>query len=171
MVKIKTTEQEEKGIEAMIDSTKLEKVVFLPQSEREIEDVWFVLLDVINRESLLVPPGMALLVITGVFYNLWHECSYSPRLLCLTVVSMAEHPEVYPAESISVSTPRVSSKMEVVEEIVVQEEDKMLPKSAVQEVKQPFRERSDDWFLSLDVVAKETVYVSPGTNCPQISLL
>lgn len=72
MVKIKTTEQDEKRIEAMIDSTKLEQVLFLPQSEREREDVWFILLDVPNRESLFVPPGRALLVITGVFYNVWH---------------------------------------------------------------------------------------------------
>lgn len=84
---------------------------------------------------------------------------------------MAEYPEVYPAESISVSTPRVSSKMEVVEEIVVHKEDMMLPKSAVWEAKQSFRERSDEWFLLLDVVAKETAYVSPGTNCHQMSLL
>lgn len=84
---------------------------------------------------------------------------------------MAEYPEVYPAESIPGSTTRVSSKMEVfVEESVVQKEDVVLPKSAVCEMKQPFRERSDDWFLLLDVVAKETVYVSPGTNCHQVSL-
>lgn len=89
----------------------------------------------------------------------------------MTVVSTAEYPEVYPAESIPVVTPRVSSKMEaVVEEIVVQKDDMRLPKSAVWEVKQSFRERSDDWFLLLDVVAKETAYVSPGTNC-QMSLL
>lgn len=90
----------------------------------------------------------------------------------MTVVSTAEYPEVYPAESIPVVTPRVSSKMEaVIEEIVVQKEDMRLPKSAVWEVKQSFRERSDDWFLLLDVVAKETAYVSPGTNCHQMSLL
>lgn len=72
VVKMKTTKQEEKRTEAVIDSTKLEQVLFLPQTEREIEDVWFVLLDVPNRESLFVPSGMALLVITGVFYNVWH---------------------------------------------------------------------------------------------------
>lgn len=87
-------------------------------------------------------------------------------------MSPAEYPEVYPPESILVVTPRVPSKKElVVEETVVQKEDMMLPKSAVREVKQSFRERSDDWFLLLDVVAKETAYVSPGTNCHQMSLL
>lgn len=72
VVKMKTTEQEEKTIEAVIDSTKLDQVFFLPQTKREREDIWFVLMDVPNRESLFVPPGMALLVITGVFYNVLH---------------------------------------------------------------------------------------------------
>lgn len=72
VVEMKTTEQEEKRIEAVINSTELEQVFSLPQTERGIEDVWFVLLDVPNRESLFVPPGMALLVITGVFWNVYH---------------------------------------------------------------------------------------------------
>lgn len=72
VVKMKTTEPEEKRIEAVIGSTKLEQVPFPPQTERAIADIWFVLLDVPNRESLFVPPGMALLVITGVFYSVWH---------------------------------------------------------------------------------------------------
>lgn len=84
-------------------------------------------------------------------------------------MSPAEYAEVYPAESVPVVTPRVPSERElVVEEIVVQKEDTMLPKPAFQEVKQPFRERSDDWFLLLDV-SKETAYVSPGTNCHLMS--
>lgn len=58
MVNMKTTDWKEKAIEAAIGHTKL---------EREIEDVWFVLLDVPNREALFVPPGMELLVIIGVF--------------------------------------------------------------------------------------------------------
>lgn len=81
---------------------------------------------------------------------------------------MAESSEVYPAESLSVVTPGVSSEMAVVQEIVVQKEEEMLPKSAVQEVKQSFRETSDDWLLLLDIVAK--AYVSPGTNCPHMPL-
>lgn len=40
---------------------------------------------------------------------------------------------------------------------------------AAPEVKQSFRERSDDRFLLLDAVAKETAYVSPGTNCHQLT--
>lgn len=67
MVNVKTTDWKEKAIEAAIGDTKLDQVLFLPQTEREIEDVWFVLLDVPNREELFVPPGMELLVITGLF--------------------------------------------------------------------------------------------------------
>lgn len=72
VVKMNTTEQEERKIEAVIDSSKLERVPFLPQTEREIEDIWCVLLDVPERESVFVPPGMRPLVLTGVFYSVWH---------------------------------------------------------------------------------------------------
>lgn len=85
---------------------------------------------------------------------------------------MAEYPEVYPGESIPVVTQRVSSTMEVVvEEIVAEKTDMMLPKSAVQEVKQSFRERSDDWFVFFDGVSREKAYIPPGTCFHQISLL
>lgn len=82
---------------------------------------------------------------------------------------MVEYPEVYPAESIPVVTPTSSEVEVVVEETVVQKEDMVPPKSAAQEVKQSFRERSDDWFLLLAAVAKVTAYVSPGTNFLQMS--
>lgn len=76
---------------------------------------------------------------------------------------MAEYAEVYPGESIPVVTQSVPSMMEVVtEEMVAQKKDTVCPKAAVQEVKQSFRERSDDWFLLLDVVPRETAYVPPG---------
>lgn len=65
VVEMKTTQQKEKTIEAVMDDTKLEQVIFHPQTQRETEDVWFVLLDVPKRKSLFVPPGSVLLVITG----------------------------------------------------------------------------------------------------------
>lgn len=84
---------------------------------------------------------------------------------------MTASPEVNPGESIPVVTQRESSKMEVVvEAIVVQKEDAKLPKSAVQELKQSFRERKDDWFLLLDVVPREKAYVPPGIPWQQMSL-
>lgn len=85
---------------------------------------------------------------------------------------MAEYPEVYPGESIPVVTQRVSSTTEVVvEDIVAEKTNIMLPKSAVQEAKQSFRERSDDWFVFLDAVSRKTAYIPPGTYFHQISLL
>lgn len=174
MVEIKTTEMKEKMIQPAIDNTKLEQVIYLPQTERETEDVWFVLLDAPDRESMSpikiksinLPPGMELLVITGVFCNSWHWCPYSTSLLCLTIVDMAEYPAASSGESIPVVTQSVLSKMEVVvEEVVVQKGEMIIPKSADQEVKQSFSERSDDWFLLWDNVLKETAYVAPGIHC------
>lgn len=49
---------------------------------------------------------------------------------------------------------------------VAAEEIKII--DAAVEVKQSFKKRSDDWFLLLDDVAKETAYISPGTNCHQL---
>lgn len=72
VAKTETTEWKEQTIEAALNETKLEQEIFLPQTEKE--DVWFVLLDVPNRESLFVPPGMEPLVIPGVFSNVWHQC-------------------------------------------------------------------------------------------------
>uniref|UniRef100_A0A674P235 Protein 4.1 n=1 Tax=Takifugu rubripes TaxID=31033 RepID=A0A674P235_TAKRU len=132
VVKTETTEWKEQTIEAALDETKLEQEIFLPQTEKE--DVWFVLLDVPKRESLFVPP----------------------------VVAMADYAEADPGESIPVVAQSVSPMLEVVvEEMVVQEKDPVRPKSAVQEVKRSFRERSDDWSLLLDVVSRETAYVPP----------
>lgn len=83
---------------------------------------------------------------------------------------MADYAEVYPAESIPLVAQSVSPMLEVVvEEMVVQRKDS--PKSAVQEVKQSFRERSNDWFLLLDVVSRETAYVPPGICFHQLPLL
>lgn len=72
VVKTETTEWKEQTIEAALDETELEQEIFLPQTEKE--DLWFVLLDVPNRESLFVPPGMGPLVIPGVISTVWHQC-------------------------------------------------------------------------------------------------
>lgn len=72
VVQTETTEWTEQTIEAVLDETKLEQEIFLPLPEKE--DVWFVLLDVPNRESLFVPPGMEPLVTPAVFPNVWHQC-------------------------------------------------------------------------------------------------
>lgn len=80
---------------------------------------------------------------------------------------MAEYVQVYLEERVSTvaETITVSRKEVVVQETVVQKEDKMLSKQMFpeQKISQPVRERDDDWFLLLDVVPRETAYVPPGT--------
>ncbi len=65
-----------------------------------------------------------------------------------------------------------SRKKVVVEEIVVQKEEKKPPKQLIpeQKISQPVRERDDDWFPLLDVVSRETAYISPGTHSLQMSV-
>ncbi len=80
----------------------------------------------------------------------------------------AEYIQVYPEERISTvaeTVTVVSRKEVVVEEIVLQKEDKKLPKQIIpeQKIPQPLTGK-DDWFLLLDVVPRETAYVPPGTH-------
>ncbi|XP_044063520.1 uncharacterized protein LOC122881404 isoform X14 [Siniperca chuatsi] len=145
-VEVTTVEQRERRVEVVVEDTEIKEVlsekqvVALPQAVREIEDDWFVLLDVPTRKPLFVPP-----------------------------VTVAECVQVYPEESISTvaQTITVESRKEVVfEETVVQKEDKKLPKQIIpeQKISQPvreIRERDDDCFLLLDVVPRETAYVPP----------
>ncbi|XP_054478342.1 LOW QUALITY PROTEIN: uncharacterized protein LOC129110178 [Anoplopoma fimbria] len=101
---ITADEEGEQRVEIMAADTEIKQVlsekqvVTLPQAVREIEDDWFVLLDVPTREPSYVPP-----------------------------VTMAEYVQVYPEESISTvaETVTVESREEViVEEIVVQKDDR-----------------------------------------------
>lgn len=63
LVEMTTVERREKRVEAVVDDAEMkqvlrEKQVVLPQAEREIEDDWYVLLDVPTRKSSFVPPGI-----------------------------------------------------------------------------------------------------------------
>ncbi|XP_031154802.2 uncharacterized protein LOC116049367 isoform X6 [Sander lucioperca] len=103
LVEITTIEWREKRVEIMAEDTEIKvlsekQVVALPQAVREIEDDWFVLLDVPTREPSYVPP-----------------------------VTMVEYVQVYPEESVSTvaETITVESRKEaVVKETVVQKEDR-----------------------------------------------
>ncbi|XP_028436502.1 uncharacterized protein LOC114557282 isoform X6 [Perca flavescens] len=135
LVERTTIERREKRVEIMAEDREIKvlsetQVVALPQAVREIEDDWLVMLDVPTRDPSYVPP-----------------------------VTMVEYVQVYPEESVPTvaETITVESRKEaVVEEIVVQKEDR-----GQQKVSQPVRERDDDWFLLLDVVPRETSYVPP----------
>lgn len=87
----------------------------------------------------------------------------------LLSVTISKYVEVYPGESISVLAETIaveSKKMFVVEETVVQKEEKKAPLQINPQPKifQAERERDDDWFLLLDVVPRETSNVPPGTH-------
>lgn len=64
LVETTTIERIEKRVEVVVATTEKEKdlsekqEVVLPQAVREIDDDWFVLLDVAARESSFVPPGI-----------------------------------------------------------------------------------------------------------------
>ncbi|XP_069393069.1 uncharacterized protein [Paralichthys olivaceus] len=139
LVEITTIEQKENQVEVEVEDTQIKqelsetRIVALPQAAKEIEDDWFILLDVPIRET-----------------------AFGPQVNMI---------QVYPEESISVAEIiAVEPKKEVViEDIVMQKEEKKLPMPITSELKisQPVKERDDDWFLLLDVVPRETSYVPP----------
>ncbi|KAM7420588.1 hypothetical protein PAMA_015018 [Pampus argenteus] len=146
MVAMTVLEQREKRVEDVIEIREInqkssqEQVVALPQVAKEMEDDWFVLLDIPTREPSFV-----------------------------SKVTMVEYVQVHPEKNISTVVEAVlveSMKEVIVEDIEVQKEDKRLPKQIIskQKISQPVRERDNDWFLLFDVVPRETSFV------PQVSL-
>ncbi|XP_035020391.2 uncharacterized protein LOC118114199 isoform X4 [Hippoglossus stenolepis] len=140
LVEITTVEQRETRVEVVVEDTQIKRelsetgIVARPQAVKEIEDDWFILLNVPIREAAFVPQ--------------------------VTMV------QVYPEESISAVAEMIaveSKKEVVIEDIVMQKEEKKLPMQFISELKisQPVRARDDDWFLLLDVVPRETTYVPP----------
>ncbi|XP_036930189.1 uncharacterized protein LOC119006009 isoform X12 [Acanthopagrus latus] len=152
LVETTTIERIEKRVEVVVATTEKEKdlsekqEVVLPQAVREIEDDWFVLLDVAARESSFVPP-----VTTGDYAQVYRE----ERIA--TVVETT--PTTTATEAITVE----SRKEVVVEEIVVRKVDKKFPTLIISEQKVSLRERDDDWFVLLDVVRREPSFVPPVT--------
>ncbi|XP_029307448.1 uncharacterized protein LOC115021278 isoform X4 [Cottoperca gobio] len=181
LVEITTIERREKRVMVVVEDSEInqvlsEKQVALPQ----IEDDWFVLLDVSTREPSYVPP-----------------------------VTMAEYIQVHPEESVSTvaETITVESRKEVVvEEIVVQKEDRgrqkvsepvretayvppvslavpsqMYPSVQPRQIEvisveqqvdveqvrpqpsRPLTERDDDWFLLFDATREEPVILPSVT--------
>ncbi len=63
LVEITAVEQREKRVEVVVEDTEIKQVLIekqviaLPQAVREIEDDWFVLLDVPTRRPAFVPAG------------------------------------------------------------------------------------------------------------------
>lgn len=65
LVEITPVERREKRVEIVVEDLEIKQVLSekqvaaLPQAMRELEDDWFVLLDVPTREPSFVPPGIA----------------------------------------------------------------------------------------------------------------
>lgn len=63
MVAMTAVEQREKRVDDVVEEREIklklsqEQVIALPQAAKEIEDDWFVLLDIPTREPSFVPPG------------------------------------------------------------------------------------------------------------------
>lgn len=83
LVKVRTAEQREDRLESVVEEAERKPLlqeqqeVVLLQSERNIDDDWFVLLDVPIREASYVPPGIY------AHYRLFF-CRFG--LECLTIV-------------------------------------------------------------------------------------
>lgn len=178
LVESATIELREESADVAVGETEVKEVlretqvVFVPQAERQIEDDWFVLLDVPPRESSFVPPGIEssspyrlILIVCGGSVLQYFS-------LCLTLVAMAEFAQVYPEDSISTvaETIALASRSEVVVE-EMREDVKLSEQITLEQRTFPsVRERDDDWFLLLDVVPRETAYTPPGTHSLQYLL-
>lgn len=158
-------EQGEKRVE-VLEIIKMQSVT--TQGVREIEDDWFVLLDVPIRAPSYVPPGIADDPSFSFTLRLFFWCP-SICFICF-IVSMAEY-QVYQKEAISTVIAAEESRRESVVD-KMQKEDKKPPKKVLIPEQKPVRERDDDWFLLLDVVSKETPYVPPGNySCDHTKVL
>lgn len=170
-------------MEVVVATTEIKKdlsekqEVVLPQAVREIEDDWFVLLDVVTREPSFVPPG-----IVGFPYSLYklilQFLMSHNTLFCLSLVTMGDYAQVYREERIATVVETIppttameaitveSRKEVVIEEVVVRKVDKKFPTLIISERKVSLRERDDDWFVLLDVVRREPSFVPRGIdNC------
>ncbi|XP_034030936.1 uncharacterized protein LOC117514535 [Thalassophryne amazonica] len=113
------------------------KVMFQPQPVTGRDDDWFVLLDVPSRKPSFVQP-----------------------------VIIQEHVQVYTEERISTVVEAITpeSREQVsVDELIIQEEDEMIPKQMIpeQQTWQLMRERNDDRFVLLDVPSQKPSFVPP----------
>ncbi|XP_070821751.1 uncharacterized protein [Chaetodon trifascialis] len=132
-----TTESEEKT-EMIVEERKVrEEEVWsvpeipTPQTLTERDDDWFVLLDVIPRETPYVPP----VTVRG------RELTDAESFV--SVVGAAADDEIRQV---------VAEERKVIEEA---------PRRLQEIPQQPVTERDDDWFVLLDVVPRETSYVPP----------
>ncbi|XP_068180211.1 uncharacterized protein [Antennarius striatus] len=145
-VEVTTTARKEKRVDVVVEDTDIkqvsgEKEVVIPSlSVREIEDEWFVLLDVVPRET-----------------------SYVSQVVAQPVeVSQEQH--VPTVEMTTAAWPQKRGVIEVEDTEIkqVQHEKEALFMQPV------VREIDDDWFVLLDILPRETSYMPPVTTIESI---
>ncbi|XP_040901219.1 uncharacterized protein LOC121186532 isoform X3 [Toxotes jaculatrix] len=102
-----------------------------PQPVTARDDDWFVLLDVVPRETAYVPPVI------------WKERDKMEAESFVSVVGAAADKEV--------------REVVVEERKIIEEAPRLLQEIPLQ----PLTARDDDWFVLLDVVPRETAYIPP----------
>ncbi|XP_062421474.1 uncharacterized protein LOC119198074 isoform X3 [Pungitius pungitius] len=140
------TDEDARGVVAgegkMIEkaSRYLQEIPNRPPPDRD--DDWFVLLDVLPRES-----------------------SYEPPVLS---VASKRSDQVGAESSVAVATTATGQDIEE----VVSEENKMMAAQPrhPQELWQPVLDRDDDWFVWLDAVPRETPYVPPVAAAERVDV-
>ncbi|XP_042174722.1 uncharacterized protein LOC112225339 isoform X10 [Oncorhynchus tshawytscha] len=142
MVKVMTVVQREEirvtvveEMELQEDQSRLEQ----KPSQREIEDDWFVLLDIVPREPSVIP-------------SVSEECVF-------VSASVEERIPVYPEESVSSVVELTTVEQREERRVTVMQEERHQEEVILPP--QPSREMDDDWFVQLDVVPRETSYIPP----------
>ncbi|XP_036793234.1 uncharacterized protein LOC110510828 isoform X13 [Oncorhynchus mykiss] len=142
MVKVMTAVQREETrvtvveeMELQEDQSRLEQKL----SQREMEDGWFVLLDIVPREPSVIP-------------SVSEECVF-------VSASVEERIPVYPEESVSSVVELTTVEQREERRVTVMEEERRQEEVILPP--QPSREMDDDWFVQLDVVPRETSYKPP----------
>ncbi|XP_036821742.1 uncharacterized protein LOC110506699 isoform X13 [Oncorhynchus mykiss] len=142
MVKVMTVVQREETrvtvveeMELQEDQSRLEQKL----SQREMEDGWFVLLDIVPREPSVIP-------------SVSEECVF-------VSASVEERIPVYPEESVSSVVELTTVEQREERRVTVMEEERRQEEVILPP--QPSREMDDDWFVQLDVVPRETSYIPP----------
>uniref|UniRef100_A0A3P8V984 Protein 4.1 n=1 Tax=Cynoglossus semilaevis TaxID=244447 RepID=A0A3P8V984_CYNSE len=174
-----------------------------PVAVREIEDDWFLLLDVVPRELSHVPPASLIeRPQESSDFSLIETPAVEPKKRVTFDVKVKEITEEYREGKeltplavrevqddwfallgVPIRVTKIVPQVTTVEDVKVycgdrivpavqsrnmftmQREENLLPIQNIPEVKisQPMRQRDDDWHLLLDVIPRETVFVSPVT--------
>eukprot|EP00063_Salmo_salar_P082843 XP_014057678.1 PREDICTED: trichohyalin-like isoform X12 [Salmo salar] len=147
MVKVMTVVQREETRVTVVEEMELQEdqshLEQKPsQSQREMEDEWFVLLDIVPRERSVIP-------------SVSEECVF-------VSASVEERIPVYPKESISSVVELMTvEQREEISVTVMEEKQGERRQEEVILPPQPSREMDDDWFVQLDVVPREPSCIAP----------